>query len=85
MLLGPLPCRPLLTLSVKMTPNFQIWYLTSMDMSLEWGERDGRVHGAMLKVEGPPLATPPPAPGLSRVHTAHQVSSPGGGSGLRSL
>lgn len=38
--LGPFSCRPLpphrapLTLSVKMTPNFQIWYLISMDMSL---------------------------------------------------
>ena len=40
MILGTLSCRPLptyrplLTLSVKMTPNFQIWYLMSMDMSL---------------------------------------------------
>lgn len=30
----PPPAGPLLTLSVKMTPNFQIWYLMSMDMSL---------------------------------------------------
>lgn len=35
----PPPLLPLLTLSVKMTPNFQIWYLMSMDMSLcRWRE-----------------------------------------------
>lgn len=61
---GPSSCspsptyEPLLTLSVKMTPNFQIWYLTSMDMSLcaEGGRRlGGRLRGSQM------------APGLCRV------------------
>lgn len=62
----PFSCRslpqywPLLTLSVKMTPNFQIWYLMSMDMSLCRVERRGMAR--CLRVQ--PWPIPLPAPGL---------------------
>lgn len=70
---------PLLTLSVKMTPNFQIWYLTSMDMSL-CGDGDRRRESQMP--EGLAMTTSPARP---PVPPTHQVSSPGGGSGWRPL
>lgn len=58
-----------------MTPNFQIWYLTSMDMILK--EQEGRHRSDTSPVC--PLTRP------WLMCLSHHVSSPGGGSGLRSL